>query len=182
MVKEHLEEGGNPAWTGLSLSPHCTRIFETIEQTQSQPSPNLSLVKISHFFLPILSKPCTAEQSVLLDQICCWLSCNIPCLQSLDYTIKLHSFAFQSLSPSSKAQTYRIMNDKKPQKYAYTRHAHIEEHVLHRNARRRWLFDHFSVREQSPFSQLFLSRLFTANVIHSSSLSTHSWVSLAARL
>lgn len=82
---------------------HCARIFVTVKQTQSQPNPNLFLVKISHFlFPPILSKLSTTAQSALLDLICCCLSCNIPSLLNLDYTIKLHSFAFQSLSPSSK--------------------------------------------------------------------------------
>lgn len=97
----------NNIWRELSLNLlfflHCARIFVTVKQTQSQPNPNLFLVKISHFlFPPILSKLSTTAQSALLDLICCCLSCNIPSLLNLDYTIKLHSFAFQSLSPSSK--------------------------------------------------------------------------------
>lgn len=95
--------GGRELSLNLPSSLHCAHVFVTVKQPQSQPNPNLSLVKISHFlFPPILSKLSTAEQSALLDQICRRFSCDIPGSQSLDYTIKVQIFAFESFKPSSK--------------------------------------------------------------------------------
>lgn len=49
--------GGRGLSLNLPFSLHCARVFATVKQTQSRPNPNLSLVKISHFFFrPILSK------------------------------------------------------------------------------------------------------------------------------
>lgn len=107
LSKQHLNEGGIDVLSlNLPFSLHCVCVSGTVEQSQSQANPNLRLVKISHSFFPFRSpsKPCSAEQSALLDQICCRLSYNIPCLQRLDYTIKLYRFAFQSLSFPSKPE------------------------------------------------------------------------------
>lgn len=104
--------GGGELSLNLPFSLHCAHVFVTVKQSQSQPNPNLFLVKISHFPPPpILSKLSTAEQSALLDQICCWFSCNIPSSQSLDYTIKIYIFAFQSLSPRESTNIQHTHSD-----------------------------------------------------------------------
>lgn len=91
------------------------RVSVCVKQTQSQPNPNLALVKISYFFLfPNLSKPSTAEQSALLDQIRCRFSGDIHSSQSLDYTITLHFFCISKLKSFIKAEsikhTLRLMD------------------------------------------------------------------------
>lgn len=98
--KQHLEGG-----RGLSLNLHfslflCLRLCDCQAVTKPTKSKIYPLLK-SHtsFPAPILSKLSTAEQSALLDQICVCFFCNIPAAQSLDYTIKLYIFAFQSTSP-----------------------------------------------------------------------------------
>lgn len=105
-------EGGRQLSLNLPFSLHCARVFVTVRQSQSRPNPNLPLVKISHFsFLPILSKLSTAEQSALLDLICRRFSRSIPGSQSLDYTIKIYIFAFQSLSPHQSTNMQHTHSD-----------------------------------------------------------------------
>lgn len=154
----------NNIWRELSLNLlfflHCARIFVTVKQTQSQPNPNLFLVKISHFlFPPILSKLSTTAQSALLDLICCCLSCNIPSLLNLDYTIKLHSFAFQSLSPSSKHNNIQNYENEQQLKKNWSPPA-LDVHVQRRSMYPHQKYKKLAISLQFCAHELFLFSLW----------------------